>query len=108
MAPRGERIAVEAAPLEGRVGFLRLGPHEKAYRVQPAAIRELSHAAAIDVVEAAAGEREAVCRQVAHRWGEIELAREPRLHGVLVRRFDVHEAARRHEGAYVRGEDLVR
>ena len=92
------------APIDPIVAKLRTGlrrhvrlrrwPNEYIHDVLAPPVHEHCDLTTSYNIEAAALQRKAVAREIAYRWGEIDFAVEPRLHGVLVRGDDVYQMAR--------------
>src|SRR5690349_23988893 len=82
------------------------GPQEDVEHVLAPAVHERCDGLPADIVEPSADERESAAGKVVHGRREIELAVEPRLDRVLVRRGYVREMAG-HERAHVARNHLV-
>ena len=69
-------------------------PNEKVHCVEPATIDDRSYRPSIDGIEPAAGQWEALARELRNRRRKVDLTVEPRLHNVLVGRLDIRQVAR--------------
>src|SRR6202035_5204459 len=73
-------------------GAQRLADEQIDYVLAPA-VDDRSHRLAVDVIEPAADQGKTLRGQIDDRRGDVELAVEPRLDGVLVAGFDVSQVA---------------
>src|ERR1700734_911996 len=58
-----------------------------------ALINESGHIATADVIEAASNQWKTLCREINDGRSKIQFAVEPRFHGVLVGRLDIHQVS---------------
>lgn len=84
--------------------FSFAGPDKHVDEMFLALVDERCDIAMIQIIEASADEREAFTREIRDRRSEVEFAVEPRLHGVLVRGFDVIQMSRLKRADMVRDD----
>ena len=100
----GNRPELQAAigPVHDGVAGVRLGPRgqlpprlgrpdEEVHDVLVAPVDQRGHDAVVEIVQPPSGQREAFAGQVDHRRREIDLAVEPGLHRVAVRRLHIDQ-----------------
>src|ERR1700732_4566071 len=79
LAPVDPIVATLRTRLCGRIR-VRCWPYKYIYDVLASAVHERRDLTTLDYIQAGALQRKAVAREIAYRWGEIELPVEPWLH----------------------------
>src|SRR5580693_6518920 len=101
-----DAVAVPVGYCWIRYGIRRSRPDVQVNDVPVVPVDERSNRPAVDIVEPPANQREAPCREILDRWGEIDATVEPWLNRMLVGRDDIFEMARL-QRPYMRGNQLL-
>jgi hypothetical protein len=105
--PMSQVIAALRKHLHAALGTFDGRPHEQIDDMLPMTLDEGGGGTAVEKIDPAAGQREALILEIRHGRREIGPALEPRFEGVLVGRCDVEQMIRQQRPGMV-GRDFLR